>query len=475
MQNPRTQSDANLIDAIRSPALFRPWFKDLTTWHAWLTFIRALFALEMSAADLATFTACTGRAEAPTEPMREAWLCIGRRGGKSLVLAAIAVFLAVFRDWSDYIVPGESVAVLVIATDRKQARIIYRYARSMMTRIAVLKPLVAREDGDVIELTNGLNIEVATASFRSVRGYTLVACLLDEIAYWRNEETSANPDTEILGALRPAMSTIPNSLLLAASSPYAKRGALYNMFRRYYAQPGPVLVWKAPTKTMNPSFPQSVIEAAYEHDAAAAAAEYGAEFRSDIETFVSREVVDAATPLDRRELPPMSGANYVAFVDPSGGSADSMTLAIAHRLPDDRAALDAVREVRPPFSPESVTKEFAALLARYSISEVEGDRYAGEWPRERFREHGISYVCAEKPKSDIYRELLPALNSGKIELLDVRVLQAQLCSLERRTARGGRDSIDHPPGAHDDLANAAAGALVRAVSGMDFRAIWEKL
>ena len=34
----------------------------------------------------------------------------------------------------------------------------------------------------------------------------------------------------------------------------------------------------------------------------------------------------------------------------------------------------------------------------------------------------------------------------------------QLCGLERRTARSGKDSIDHGPGGHDDLANAVAGA-----------------
>ena len=38
----------------------------------------------------------------------------------------------------------------------------------------------------------------------------------------------------------------------------------------------------------------------------------------------------------------------------------------------------------------------------------------------------------------------------------------QITSLERRTVRGGRDSIDHAPGAHDDVANAVAGAVVIA-------------
>jgi hypothetical protein len=48
----------------------------------------------------------------------------------------------------------------------------------------------------------------------------------------------------------------------------------------------------------------------------------------------------------------------------------------------------------------------------------------------------------------------------RCELLDHVRLAAQLTSLERKTARGGRDSIDHAPNAHDDVANAVAGALV---------------
>jgi hypothetical protein len=124
-----------------------------------------------------------------------------------------------------------------------------------------------------------------------------------------------------------------------------------------------------------------------------------------------------------------------------------------------------VREVRPPFSPESVVAEFSELLKMFGITRIRGDRYAGEWPRERFRLAGISYEPSPKTKSDLYRELLPLLNSNQVELLDLPRLQSQLISLERRTARGGRDSIDHPPGAHDDLINAAAGAIVLAHEG----------
>jgi len=152
----------------------------------------------------------------------------------------------------------------------------------------------------------------------------------------------------------------------------------------------------------------------------------------------------------------MQSVRYYGFVDPSGGSADSMTLATGHRE-DDIVVVDALREIKPPFSPESAVAEFSELLKSYHVIKITGDRYAGEWPRERFREHGIVYEPAQKPKSDLYRDLLPAINSRKLDLLDDARLLTQLVSLERRTARGGRDSIDHAPGAHDDLANAVAG------------------
>jgi hypothetical protein len=137
--------------------------------------------------------------------------------------------------------------------------------------------------------------------------------------------------------------------------------------------------------------------------------------------------------------------------------------------------LDAIRERRPPFSPEDIVREFASLLKTHRITEVQGDRYAGEWPHERFREHGITYETADRPKSDLYRDLLPAINSRMVDLLEDERLFAQIVGLERRTARGGKDSIDHAPNAHDDLANSVAGvvaALASSAHGYDSSMDW---
>ena len=94
---------------------------------------------------------------------------------------------------------------------------------------------------------------------------------------------------------------------------------------------------------------------------------------------------------------------------------------------------------------------------------VVGDRWGGEWAREPFRKASIDCRVSDAPKSDLFRNVLPLINSGRIELLDHPRLVAQFAGLERRTARGGRDSIDHAPGAHDDVCNAAAGALLEAM------------
>jgi hypothetical protein len=141
---------------------------------------------------------------------------------------------------------------------------------------------------------------------------------------------------------------------------------------------------------------------------------------------------------------------------------DAMTMALTHRDPSGTVILDLLRERRPPFSPEQVAAEFAGTLRAYGVHRVVGDHYAGEWPREQFVKNGVHYETSDRSKSEIYLESLPLLNSGKVELLDHPRLISQLCGLERRTARSGKDSIDHAPGSHDDLINAALGALLLA-------------
>lgn len=208
------------------------------------------------------------------------------------------------------------------------------------------------------------------------------------------------------------------------------------------------------------------MEKAYAEDPASAAAEFGAQFRSDVESFISREAIDAVVVPGRYELPRVAGVRYWGFHDQAGGGVggDSAVQAIAHAEQRDGrivAVLDVLREVRPPFSPEQVCADFAATFRAYGVTSATADRWAGQFPVEQMRKYGVRGEPSEKSKSDIYRDLLPIVNSRGCELLDNARLISQLAGLERRTARGGKDSIGHAPGSHDDVINAAAGALVR--------------
>jgi hypothetical protein len=462
-KDPSVRIPSNIIECIEDERWWGQWFRDQETWRAWKVALKAMFALEMSADELAIFKQHTGRETPPSAQVKEFWAVVGRRGGKSRLMATVAAYLAAFHDWRPYLAAGKSemATIQLIAGDRKQARTLMRYLRSLITEHGLLKQLVTREGGEWIELSCGVSIEIATCSYRSTRGYTVCACIADEIAFWMGDD-STNPAGEVINAIKPAMSTMPGSLLMAISSPHARSGPLWGSYRKHFGKDsGRVLVWKATTAEMNPTVDADIISEALEADPSRAAAEYLAEFRTDVETYISRETVDACIVPGRHELPRISGVSYVAFCDPSGGSSDSFTIGIAHR---DRATghaiLDAIRERRPPFSPDAVVNEFVGLLESYGIHKVTGDRYAAQWPVEAFRKLHVTYVASELTKSQLYQELLPILNAGRCELLDHPRLIAQLCSLERRTARGGRDSIDHPPHSHDDVANAVAGGLV---------------
>jgi len=451
------RADFDILRACQDPNLFAPWFRH-GDWSTWRAFLAALFGLPMDETMLEAYRKHTGRKAAPAGQFAEAWLVIGRRGGKSLMMALCAVYLGTFREYREYLQPGERATIMVLAADRKQARGIVRYVRGMLTNIPMLARMVERETAEGFDLTNRVTIEVGTASSRATRGYTLAAALCDEIAFWPTDD-AAEPDYAVLDAIRPGMATIPGAMLICASSPYARRGALWDAHRRYHGKSdAPVLVWQAATRDMNPTIPMKTITDAYARDPASASAEFGAQFRSDVESLLTREAVAAVIDSGIRERAPESRRGYFAFVDPSGGSSDSMTLAIAH-VEDGVAVLDAVRERKPPFSPESVVEEFCDLLRIYGLRKVTGDRYGGEWPREQFRKQRIEYALAPKTRSEMYQALVPTINSRKVQLLDLPALETQLVALERRTARGGRESIDHPPGGHDDIANAVAGAI----------------
>jgi hypothetical protein len=257
-------------------------------------------------------------------------------------------------------------------------------------------------------------------------------------------------------------------VLIGISSPWAAKGVLYEKHRKHYGRDDPrVCVWQASSLVMHPGLDREEIAAASEDDPEGAKAEWEGLFRSDLESYVSMEVLDAVTSPGVTERPRLSEVAHYAFLDAAAGSGkDSFVAAVAHLEPRDGGApfvvLDAVREVRPPFDPVGVTAELARFLRSYGVTVAQSDRYAGAWVSESFARCGVQVVQDAEPKSALYLSALPVLTGRRCELLDLPKLRAQFASLERRRRAGGRDVVDHPPGGFDDVANSVAGVLASA-------------
>jgi hypothetical protein len=336
------------------------------SWRGWRTLLIAANGEALDEDEREIFTQLTGRAQEPLERVEELIVVAGRRAGKTEAEATHAAYLVSCVDYSDVLVAGEVGVLMVVAADIEQAAISLDRIEAKLRASPLLRQLVKSRTQKQLRLTNGLLVQVRASSFKRVRGFTLVGAIGDESCFWSTDEGSANPDSAICSALRPTLATTGGMLALI-SSPYAKRGEVYSLWKRHFGADGDpkIVVAQAPSRVLNPTLPQGVIDRAMERDAASARAEYLAEFRSDVGAFVDSEIVMACVMRGVRELLPARSISYKAFVDPSGGSSDSFTCAIGHHDGDrDICIIDALREFIPPFSPEVVTAELAQLLKR---------------------------------------------------------------------------------------------------------------
>jgi hypothetical protein len=393
-----------------------------------------------------------------TPAVRELYVIAGRGSGKSRIVALLAVAYAI-REYPR--APGESIYIGVFAPDRRQAGITFRYIVGLLRSVPELAALVVAERTESIELRTGVVVEVITASGAAPRGRAYALAIVEEAAFLPTEETAADPDVELLRAVRPALARVPGSLLAVIGSPYVRRGVLYEAWRQ--GDGGDRVVVSADTLSLNPTFRRREVERAFEVDPVAARSEYGVdgviEFRADVSGLLGDESIAAVTPAGVRELAPERGRSYVAHLDAATGSGeDAAALAIACH-DGERGVLCAVRQWKPPFSPAAMARDSAALLRTYHVSDVTIDRFAPGLVADLLRREGISARPAGHDTSAAFVELLAGVNADRVRLLDDPVLLRELSRLERRPGVSGRDHVGHPPRGHDDIAAAAAFAL----------------
>lgn len=450
------------------------------------TLLKSWDGLELDETELAIWTQCTGRQTYPAKPFSELTVVAGARSGKdSRVVAPIVLYEAIFGDHARKRGRGERLLVPLVAQDRDAAGIAFGYISSYLQDSPVLSRLIEKPPtkGRLL-LSNGLTIRCFPCTKTSLRGYAFPIGVLDELAFFRLEG-SVNSDSEIQASIRRGMVGFERPRLVKISTPFAKSGILYDDFRAGWGVDDPdLLVWKAATLSMNPSANADELERQRRRDPDRFAREYLAEFAEDVGAFLLGDWIDRAIVKARGTLPPRAGVAYVAAVDPSGGGADAFTLAIGH-AERSKVVVDAVQawRNREGVTLDETVQEIAVICRRYGISRVVGDKYAGDWPVERFRFAGITYLHPlHKPgvltyewqdrvdssdrymnRSEVYLEAVQFFAGYQIEIPDDPLLIRELRMLQRSARQGGRDVIDHAPGAHDDRANVAA--LVAVLAG----------
>lgn len=446
----------SLHDCMLDPALLGRTFGG-PTFAAWRAVAKMLDAAPLDEAEQLLWRVITGRTDAPTEAFSEAYLIKPRRAGGTLFAAAMGLHAAL-QDYRERLGPGELATVAMIASDRRQARQLTNYVKGLIADSPIIAAEVQAETVETITFAHRVQLEVHTTSFRSTRGYSYAAVILDELAYFR-DDFSANPDVELVRAVRPGLANL-HGRLLGLSSPHSRRGHLFSMYQAHFGKASDVLVIAAGHAQLNPTIDPKVVERAMAEDPEAARSEWYGEFRSDVSQWLPDELIDAALPGRFKRGSPLAS---VAFVDMSGGRHDASTLAIAHsEILDSRLVviLDRLEVVDSPHEPAAAVEQFCEALKPYGISRVVGDRYSAQWVVNAFGERGIRYDSSELDKSAIYCEVLPLFSERRVELIAEKRLMTELGLLERRPRAGGRgDSVDHPPRGHDDAANACCGAL----------------
>jgi hypothetical protein len=448
----------DIEEALRDKNLLGASFLPLSSWLTWLVCLKAIFALPLTIEEREAFMGVAGGRAPPSERVRELWALCGRRSGKSRIAAALAVFYACLCDFK--LAAGEVGTVLVLAGSKEQGGVVFAYIAGILKASPFLASMIESETADTVTLSNGAVIAVASGSYRTVRGRSLLACIMDEVSFWRSED-SALPDVETYRAVLPALATT-NGLLIAISSAYRKRGLMFEKHRDYFGKNDEdVLVVQGATAVFNPTIDRRTVDRAIEDDPEAGRSEWLAEFRGDLSSLLEDELIDDAVDRGRPlELPPRSElrGKYVAFTDASAGRHDAFALCVGH-VENDVFVADLVRGRRPPFDPQSVASEYGTLAREYWCGEITGDAFAGEWTAQAFEAAKIKYKRAEHVKSTLYLEGLPYFSRGQVAIPNHELLIRELRLLERRTTRSGKDVVDHPPAGSDDHANVLFGAI----------------
>jgi hypothetical protein len=411
--------------------------------------------------------------EIPPEARHVVAIVAGARGGKSY-LGALRLLHAAVTVPLDSLAAGERAVALCIAPDLRLARQAVRYAIGAAK--ALVPAMIEGETADGVTLKRAdghlVSIEClpATRGGSSVRGRSLVAALLDESAFFRDEGAVVN-DQDVFRAVTPRV--VPGGQVVVASTPWTEVGLLWQLSREY-GRPRTCLAAHAPTSLLRPDpRTRAMVERERARDPANAEREYDAQFmRAGADSFFSAEAIDECLDEDL-DAATASPAGSVVLVGADLGFRKDASACVVLRVEHGVAIVAETLELRPargaPLVPSQVCAAFARLARKHGADRVMTDSFAIETAREHWAALGVAPLEApagQPGKVATYERARDLLAEGRVRLSPAhKDLRAQLLAVTARPTSGGGLSIVTPRragAAHGDVASALVLALWQA-------------
>jgi hypothetical protein len=416
--------------------------------------LKSFYGLPLNDIELDIFKRGTARdLYIPTE-QSELTLIAGRQSGKTSVVAAVIALFEAFQEHG--VPPGQRAYIFIIAPVIQQASTAFRSIRHYILNSPVLSQCVLKTRKNEIELKNGVVIACRACSKGSVRGDPVICAILDEVAFFRHEDNSANPDHEVLNAIRPAMATLSNTKLIKISTPFRKEGTLWAEFQQRGQLP--YCVWQLSSEEMNPAISKSFLDKARRANEDTFRREHLAEFVDSNCTWITPELLDQCIMHGRCELPRVLHGTYAAAIDPAFQSND-FGFAILHRSDHGDVSVacalrwTGTKAIHLDFA--MVCSQIRMKLDQYGINNLVADQYCFARLKQHFARLNIFYrefPFSTGTRASLFGNLRQLIIQGKIAIPDDPELLRQLRSLEEvRTANGNID-IRPARSAKDDLA-----------------------
>jgi hypothetical protein len=374
----------------------------------------------------------------------ELWCRVGRRGLKSTTAAGIAVHEAAFGGHEDYLLPGERGLIAVISKDTAGSEVVARFAELHAQALGLATRWTSQGAIRILEI-EGLPFGIACFACNTTapRGFAMPVVIADEIALWSSDKLGANPDVEVLAAVKPAMAQFRAPKFVAISSPFGVTGVHFETIEANLGDGSSpdVLAVQGPTWDWNESITEEQTRK-LERDAVRHAREYGAIPAETESSAFELADVEIAFTLEQKGRERVGRA--FVLTDASSLRGDAFTWAVGHELDDGSIVIKSIDAFEGPSLRDldmgEVVDAVTTSAKRAGARRIFGDQREAAALQSLFRRNGYmfkDYAWSSSSKDRAVQLLRRMLRERKLILPPHDDLRREMIELQARLQPSG--------------------------------------